>query len=85
MGFVEAVHGHIQGLARCYETQIDTNIGLQHSVTSPAISSAVRYAGFVLTSFVQLDPTEERNSNICWTLQVRRRCTCLVNRFFFDS
>ena len=40
-GFVEAVHGHIQGLARCYETQIDTNIGKQLSVTSPAISSAV--------------------------------------------
>ena len=64
MGFVEAVHGHIQGLARYYETQIDTNIGLQLSVTSPAISSAVRYAGLVLTSFIQWDPTEERNSNI---------------------
>ena len=23
-GFVEAVHGHIQGLARCYQTQIET-------------------------------------------------------------
>ena len=25
-GFVEAVHGHIQGLARCYQTQIAANI-----------------------------------------------------------
>ena len=24
-GFVKAVHGHIQGLARCYQTQIETN------------------------------------------------------------
>ena len=28
-GFVEAVHGHIQGLARCCLTQIETNTGLQ--------------------------------------------------------
>ena len=27
-GFVEAVHGHIQGLARCYQTQIETNTGI---------------------------------------------------------
>ena len=30
-GFVEAVHGHIQGLARCYQTQIETNTGIQFS------------------------------------------------------
>ena len=30
-GFVEAVHGHIQGLARCYQTQIETNTGIQLS------------------------------------------------------
>ena len=28
-GFVEAVHGHIQGLARCYQTQMKTNTGVQ--------------------------------------------------------
>ena len=49
--FVEAVHGHIQGLARCYQTQIETNIGIQLSAISLAIPFAVRYAGFVLSRF----------------------------------
>ena len=44
-GFVEAVHGHIQGLARCYQTQIETNTGIQLSAISPAIPFAIRYAG----------------------------------------
>ena len=48
-GFVEAVHGHIQGLARCYQTQIETNTGIQLSAISPAIPFAIRYAGFVLS------------------------------------
>ena len=30
-GFVEGVHGHIQGLARCYQTQIETNTGTAFS------------------------------------------------------
>ena len=42
-GFVEAVHGHIQGLARCYQTQIETNTSIQLSAISPA--------GFVLSRF----------------------------------
>ena len=46
-----ASDGHIQGLARCYQTQIETNTGLQISATSPAIPFAVRCAGFVLTRF----------------------------------
>ena len=50
-GFVEAVHGHIQGLARCYQTQIETNTGIQRSAISPAIPFAIRYAGFVLSRF----------------------------------
>ena len=50
-GFVEAVHGHIQGLARCYQTQSETNTGIQLSAISPAIPFAVRYAGFVLSRF----------------------------------
>ena len=33
-GFVEAVHGQIQGLARCYQTQIETNTGIQLSAIS---------------------------------------------------
>ena len=50
-GFVEAVHGHIQVLARCYQTQIETNTGVQLSAISPAIPFAIRYAGFVLSRF----------------------------------
>ena len=50
-GFVEAVHGHNQGLARCYQTQIETIIGIQLSAISLAIPFAVRYAGFVLSRF----------------------------------
>ena len=49
-GYVE-VHGHIQGLGRCYQTQIETNIGIQLSAISPAIPFAIRYAGFVLSRF----------------------------------
>ena len=50
-GFVEAVHGHIQGLARCCQTQIETNTGVQHSAISLTIPFAIRYAGFVLSRF----------------------------------
>ena len=50
-GFVEAVHGHIQGLARCYKTQIETSIVIQLSAISPVIPFAIRYAGFVLSRF----------------------------------
>ena len=50
-GFVEAVLGHIQGLARCYQTQIETNTGIQLSAISPAIPFAIRYARFVLSRF----------------------------------
>ena len=50
-GFVDAVHGHIQGLARCYQTQTETNTGIQLSATSPAIPFAIRHAGFVLSRF----------------------------------
>ena len=50
-GFVDAVHGHVQGLARCYQTQIETNTGIQLSVISPAIPFSIRYAGFVLSRF----------------------------------
>ena len=50
-GFVEAVHGHIQGFARCYQTQIETNTGIQLSAISLAIQFAIRYSGFVLSRF----------------------------------
>ena len=50
-GFVDAVHGHIQGVARCYQTQVETTTGTRLSAMSLAIPLAVRYAGFVLTRF----------------------------------
>ena len=50
-GFVEAVHGHTQGLARCFQTLIEKNNGTQLSAMSPTIPFAVRYAGFVLSRF----------------------------------
>ena len=49
--FVEAAQGHIQGLARCYQTQIETNTGIQLLAISPAIPFAIRYAGVVLSRF----------------------------------
>ena len=45
-GFVEAAHGHMQGLARFCQTQIETNTGIQLSAISPAIPFSIRYAGF---------------------------------------
>ena len=50
-GFVEAVHGHIHGLARCSQTQMETNTGILLSAISPAIPFAIRYGGFVLSRF----------------------------------
>ena len=47
--FVEAVHGHIQGLARCNQTQIETNTGVQLSAISLAFPFAIRHARFVLS------------------------------------
>ena len=76
-GFVEAVHGHIQGLARCYQTQIETNTGTQLSASSPTIPSAVRYAGFVLSDS-QCDLTAERHSSICSELRMFHLYACLV-------
>ena len=47
--FVESVCRHKQRLARCCQTQVETNTGIQYSATSPAISFAIRCARFVLT------------------------------------
>ena len=60
-GVVEAVHGHIQGLARCCQTQIETNIGVQLSPISPAIPFAIRYAEFVLSRFTVHSATRRQN------------------------
>ena len=78
--FVEAVHGHIQGLARCYQTQIETNTGVQLSAISHAIPFAIHYAGFV-SQDSQCDPTAEPHSNICLELHMHHFCVCMVNRY----
>ena len=80
-GFVEAVHGHIQGLARCYQTQIETNTGIQLSAISPAIPFAVRYAGLVLPRFTVRPDGRTRFQNIWSELRMCPLCACLVNRY----
>ena len=79
-GFVDAVHGPIQGLARCYQTHIETNTGMQLSTISPAIPFAIRYAGFVLSRFSatrrQIPTPIFAQNSICITF-----CACLVNQY----
>ena len=79
-GFVEAVHGHIQGLARCYQTQIETNTGIQLSAISPAIPFAVRHAGFVLSRFTVRPDGRTPFQYLLGTPYVSP-CACLVNRY----
>ena len=78
-GFVEAVHGHIQGLARCYQTQIETNTGIQHSAISPSISDSLRWiCSLKIHSTTRRQnpiPIFARNSNVSLF------CACLVNRY----
>ena len=79
-GFVEAVHGHTQGLARCYQTQIETNT-VQFSAISLAIPFAIRYAGFVLSRFT-VQPTAEPHSNICLELHMYHLCATFGEAVF---
>ena len=50
-GSVEAVHGHIQRLTRCYQTQIKRTLVCSFQQNHPAIQFAVRCTGFVFTRF----------------------------------
>ena len=77
-GFVEAVHGHIQGLARCYQTQIETNTGIRLSAILLAIPFAIRYAGVVLSTFTVRPRTPFQY--LPGTPYVHL-CACLVNRY----
>ena len=79
-GFVEAVHGHIHGLARCYQTQIETNTGIQLSEISPASPFALRYAGFVLSRFT-MRPDAAPHSIFARTPYVTPLCMFLLNRY----
>ena len=67
-GFIDAVHGHIQGLAQCFQTQIETNAGIQLSAVSFAIPLADRYAGFVLSRFIVRPDVRTPFHSICFTL-----------------
>ena len=80
-GFVEAVHGHMQGLARCYQTQIETNTGVQLSAISPAIPFLQFVTLDLLSQDSQCDPTAEHHSNICSEHHMYHLCACLVNRY----
>ena len=76
-GFVEAVHGRIHGFARCCQTQIETNTGIQLSAISFAIPFSIRHAGFVLSRFT-VRPTAERHSNICSELRMYHSVFALI-------
>ena len=64
-GFVEAVHGHIQGLPRCYQTQIKTNTDVQFSAISRTIPFSVR-ALDLFSQDSQCDPTAEPVPIFAW-------------------
>ena len=76
-GFVEAVHGHIQGLARCYQRQIETDTGIQLHLPFHLQSGALD----LCSQDSQCDPTAELHSNICLELHMYHLCACLVNRY----
>ena len=80
-GFVEAVHGHIQGLARCYQTQIETNTGIQFSALSPAnsISNSLRW--ICALKIHSATRRQNAHSNICSELHMYHFCACLVNQY----
>ena len=66
-GFVEAVHGHIEGLARCNQTQIETNMACNF----PQFHLPFHLQFVTLDLFSrdsQCDPTAEPHSNICLEL-----------------
>ena len=79
-GFVEAVHGHTQELARCYQTQIETNTGVQlQKFHLPFHLQFVTLDLFSQDS--QCDTTAEPHSNICLELHMYYLCACIVNRY----
>ena len=80
-GFVEAVHGHIQGLARCCQTQIETNTGIQLSAISLAIPFAIRHAGFILSRFTVRPDGQNPIPIFAWNSICITFCACLVNRY----
>ena len=80
-GFVETVHGHIQGLARCNQTQIETNTVIQLIAISPAIPNLQFGTLDLFSHDSQCDPTAEHHSTICSELHMYHLCACLVNLY----
>ena len=80
-GFVEAVRRHIEGLARCYQTQIETMVcSFQRLPQFHSIRSSSRRICALNDS--QRDPMEKRHSYFCWVLHAHLLCAYLVNQFF---
>ena len=79
-GFVEAVHGNIQGLVRCYQTQIET----KHwhtafsNFTCHSICNSLRW----ICALKIYSATRRQNPipNICSELHMYHLGACLVNR-----
>ena len=80
-GFVQAVHGHIQGLARCYQTQIETTTGLTtfSHFTSHSIYNSLRW----IFSLKIHNATRRQNPIPIFALNshMYHFCACLVNRY----
>ena len=77
-GFVEAVHGHIQGLAPCYQTQIETK--LAYGFQQFHLPFHLRSVTLGLCSQdSQCDPTAEPHSNICSEIHLYHLCARLVS------
>ena len=69
-GFVEAVHGHIQGFARCYQTQIETNT-VAYNFQQFHVPFHLQFVTLDLFSQdSQYGPAAEPHSNICLELHV---------------
>ena len=80
-GFVEAVHGHIQGLARCYQTQ-KLRRTLACSFRQFHLPFHLQFVTLDLFSQdSQCDPTAEPHSNICLELHMYHLCACFMNQY----
>ena len=60
-----SMHGHIQGLARCYQTQIEMNTDILLSATYLAIPFLQFVTLDLCSQDSQCDATEKRHPNIC--------------------
>ena len=82
-GFVEAVHGHIQGLARCYQTpNRDETLAYSFEQFHLPFHLQFVYAGFCALKIHSAGPTAEHHSNICLELHMYHLCACFGELVF---